>query len=483
MASISSAGIGSGLDVAGLVKQIMTVESQPLTALDTKEASYQAKLTAYGSLKGSVSSLQTAARSLNSTTLYASMSAKSSDTAVFSASANTAAQAASYSIQVVAKAQAQSISSNAFGSITSDVATANGKIKIELGTFSAGTFTADADKTPVTIEIDQASSSLEEIRDKINDANAGVRANLVYVGTEGYKLTLTSLNTGAKASIKLTVMDELDVVQNNNLGLAKLSFNPEATAGNGKEFAVNTDAQDAHLKIDGLDVYRSANSISDAITGVTLSVATMGTSTLTVAKDATAAKTALETFVKSFNEVSKQLRDMTTYNASTKQASVLTGDSGARSLQNMLRGMIGNSRSSTGSNVASLSDLGISLQRDGSLQFNSAKFDAAMASSNTNVGELMSSTSTSAPGLAVRMTSALDSILSTTGILSSRTEGINRSISDIDSRRQVLSRRLASIEQRYRSQFSSLDTLVASMKKTSDYLTQQLANLPSTSRS
>jgi len=485
MASISSTGIGSGLDISALLKQIMEVESQPLTALNTKEATYQSKLTAYGTLKGAVSSVQSAARALKSSTLYGSMTAKSADTAIFSATSNTAAQAGTYSINVVAKAQAQSISSQAFGSITSDLATSAGKLKLELGSFSDGVFTTDESKKAITLDIDPTKSSLEEIRDQINGANAGVRANLVYVGDAGYKLTLTSLDTGAKNSIKLTAMDANGDVLNDNTGLAKLSFDPAAAAGSGNEFSVNTAAQDAHVKIDGLDVYRSTNSFSDAITGVTLNLASTGTTTLTVGKDSAAAKAALETFVKAYNDANTQLRNMTAYNAETKTASILTGDSGARSLQTMMRDMINFSRptrsAASGSELSTLSDLGISLQRDGSLQFNSAKFDTAMTASSSVVGDLLGSTATGSPGLAARMTSTLDGILSSTGLLSSKTEGINRSIKDLGSRREVLARRLTQIETRYRTQFTSLDTLVASMKKTSEYLSQQLGSLNSSS--
>lgn len=484
MASISSAGIGSGLDVSGLINQIMAVEAQPLKALDTKEAVYQAKLTAFGTLKSAVGSLQTAARSLKSATLYGAMAAKSSDSTVIAATANTAAQSGTYSIEVVKKAQAQAISSQAFASITADQAAANGKLKIELGTFSGGSFVADPDKTPKTIEIDQASSSLEDIRDAINNANAGVRASLVYVGAEGYKLTLTSSNPGAKSAIKLTAMDANDVVLNDNTGLAKLSFDPTvdkvANPNGANQFDINVAAQDAHLKIDGLDVYRSTNSVSDAITGVTLNLANTGTTTLTVSKDSSSAKSALDSFVKAYNEINTQLRGMTAYDAANKKAAILTGDSGARGLQNAMREMIAYSRSSAGG-PSSLSDLGIALQRDGSLSFNTTKFEEAMSSSSTAVKDLMTTTTTSAPGLAVRMTTALDGILSNSGLLASRTEGLTRSIADIGDRREVLNRRLTQIESRYRAQFTALDTLVSSMKKTSDYLTQQLANLPSSS--
>jgi flagellar hook-associated protein 2 len=343
---------------------------------------------------------------------------------------------------------------------------------------------ADPAKTAVTIDIATTGSSLTEIRDAINNANAGVRANLIYVGDAGYKLTLTSTTTGAKNSIKLTALDATGLIPlNDNTGLAKLSFDPTvdpvASPNGANQFSVNTVAQDAHLKIDGLSVYRTTNTVSDAITGVTLSLATQGTTTLTVSKDSASAKSAMDTFVKAYNDISKQLREATTYNASTKQASILTGDSGARSLQAALREMIGYSRSSTGSGYSTFSDLGVALQRDGSLVFNSSKFDTAMASSTTNVSDLLSSTSTTSPGIAVRMTTTLDGILSSTGLLSSRTEGINRSITDVGRQRETLSRRLTQIEARYRKQFTALDTLVASMQKTSEYLTQQLANLPS----
>jgi flagellar hook-associated protein 2 len=286
--------------------------------------------------------------------------------------------------------------------------------------------------------------------------------------------------------MKLTVLDSSDVVLNDNTGLAKLSFDPVVAHGapvnnSANQFDVNTVAQDAHLKIDGLDVYRTTNTISDAITGVTMSLTGLGTSTLTVSKDTVAARSAMEVFVKAYNDVSKLLREATAYNASTKQASVLTGDSGARSLQAALREMIGYSRSSAGSGITTLSDLGAALQRDGTLVFSTSKFDTAMASSTTNVGDLLASTSTSSPGLAVRMTSLLDGMLSSGGLFASRTEGINRSITDVGRQRETLARRLVQIEQRYRKQFSALDTLVAGMKKTSEYLTQQLANLPSSS--
>lgn len=517
MASITSAGIGSGLDVNGIVSKLMAVEQQPLTALDTKETGFQAKLSAYGTLKGAVSAVQGAARSLNSSTLFNAMSALSSNTSVIAASANTAAQVGSYTLKVIARAQAQAISSQALPDITSDTSSIDGKLKIELGTFTpqVGTaqigtaavgapgdpgyvpaspdfvaaspdyapssFTTNPAKTPVTIDIKAGTSSLSDIRDAINSANAGVKANLVYVGAAGYKLTVTANDTGATSSIRLTTMDANNNVLTNNTDLAKLSFDPTKTAGAGNEFSVNTVAQDAKFTIDGLALTRSTNSVSDAITGVTLSIGnTLDTNTtLTVSKDTASVQSALTAFIKSYNDLNSQLRDLTAFNASTKQSSVLTGDSGARGMQSALRSMI-SYRQAGGIGIAhSLSDLGVSMQRDGSLLFDSSKLSNALASPNTDVAALFTSTSISAPGLAVRMGTTLDGMLSSSGLIASQTDGINSSIKDIGKRRTTLSDRLVQIEARYRKQFSSLDSLVASMQQTSQFLTQQLANLPS----
>lgn len=489
MATISSSGIGSGLDVNSIVTQLMNVEKQPLTQLDTKEAGYQAKLSAFGTLKSAFSSLQTAVRSLKSTSLYSAMSAQSSSTSVLAASANTAAQAGTYSVQVVDRAQAQVIASQAFGSLTSDISSYDGKIRIELGTFTpattappaAASFVADPDRTAVTIDIAAGSSSLQDIRDKINGANAGVKANIVYVGNNQYKLTVTAAATGAKSSIKLTTLTAADAVVNNNADLAKLSFDPTVSANSGNEFAISTYAQDAHLKIDGLDIYRSSNTISDALTGITLTAVASGTSTLSVTRDNNSIKAAFDGFVKAYNDANSQLRELTAYNAETGKGSLLTADSAARSLQTAMRELLSGSRSSINPNLRSLSDLGLSLQRDGSLQFNSATLGSALASSGTEVATMMTSDTAGNLGLGLRMATAMEGILSRTGIITSRTDGISRSIADIGEQRQTLNRRLASIEKRYRTQFSALDTLVAGMQKTSQFLTQQLASLPSSS--
>lgn len=484
--TISSLGVGSGIDLNSVVSKLMAVEQAPLKNLDTKEVSYQAKLTAFGTLKGSFAALQTAVDALKSPLLFKNMTATSSATSVLTASANTAATAGTYSLNVLARAQGQTIASTQqFNSMSSNIATANGKLKIELGTTTTAngvtTFTPDGTKTAVTIDISQSNSSLGSIRDAINNANAGVSARIVDVGSGAYKLVVSSTDIGANKSFQITALDSTGTTQLiNNTGLAQFSYIPSATAGAGNEYSRTVTAQDAHIKVDGLDIYRSTNTISDAITGVTMSlVADSGTSTLTVGKNTTGVSTAVQNFVTAYNTAADQIRTLSAYNTQTKKASVLTGDAGARGLQSALSQMASLSLTTESSDVRTLTDIGITVGRDGKLAFNSAKLGSALTSSPSAVAELITDGYGGTSGIASRMSSLLNTVVmdSKTGILATSTDNVNRTITMIGNQRASLQTRLSHVLANYQAQFSSMDTFVSNWTRTGSYLTQQLSAL------
>ena len=486
MATISSLGTGSGLDLSGMLTKLMAIEQQPVTLLDTKEASFQATLSAYGTLSAGVSALQTTTDALAATKLFDGNTVTSSNTSTATATASTAAKAGSYTLNVIAKAQAQTLASSTFASMTAAVnGTSAGKLKIELGTYDStgNSFTTNTAKNPVTVDI-AANASLSDIRDAINNANAGVTASIISVGSAGYKLSLSSDATGADNSIKLTAMDANSVATTNNTGLAQLSFDPTAATGSGKEFTVGTAAQDAHIQLNGIDLYRSSNSLSDVITGVTLTLGATGTTNLAIAQDTTGISTALTNFVKAYNDLNTQIKTLTAYDATTKKAATLTGDAGARTLQSTLRNLISSHINTGTSSISSLSDIGVTMQKDGSLAFDASKLNTALQTSSSAVKTLFSATTSansSVQGVAVQMSSTFKSMLGSGGLFTAKTDGINASIKSIDNRRTELNRRLTQIEANYRAQFTALDTAVAQMQSTSSYLTQQLASLSSSS--
>lgn len=463
MATISSPGLGSGLDINGIITKLMQVESQPLTALATKEASYQAKLSAFGSMKGALSSLQTAVATLKNSSTFTGKSATSSDSAVLTATATSEAAAGSYTISVTQLAKYHAVRSNTNYAATTD-------------TFNTGTLSITIGSgTAVDIPIDGTNNTLAGIRDAINDADAGVTASIINDGSTN-RLVLASKTSGSVGAITVGVADAGSGGTHALTTLASASLVTTQTA------------DDANLMINGIAITRSSNTVSDAIDGLTLTLkkgtlAAPGESVVTVAQNTGAVTSAVNAFIKAYNDAIGGIKSMTAYDAANKKASVLTGDSTARNIQSQLSSMVQANVTGVAGGIARLSDIGISVKADGMLELNSSKLSAALADPDTDVAALFTQTTSGNEGVAVRLNTMLEGVVGSAGLISSRTDGINASIKDLQKRAESLNLRLAQIEKRYRAQFTALDTLVASMNQTSQYLTQQLASLPGASSS
>lgn len=464
MATISSPGIGSGLDINSLITKLMQVEQLPLLQLQRKEASYQAKLSAFGTLKSAFSSLQTAAQALTgSTGAFSTMMASASDTTVLSASAGTTAAAGSYSIGVEQLAKNHVLSS--LGNYVSTDTFKGGSLAITVGTTVTNVTVADG-------------SSLATVAQAINDATAGVTATVVNAGPPNNynRLVLTSNTSGSAGAIGIAV------TQTGSTGTQNLT--DFAYAGSDTAAIKQSQAADnAVLSINNVSITRSSNTIADAITGVTLNLTKAGslgspvTTQLTVARNTSATQSSITAFVNAYNTAVGQLHTLSAYNASTKTASVLTGDSTVRSLESQLSSLVTTVVSGLAGGISRLSDVGIALQKDGTLAVNSSKLQTALGDSTKDVAGLFSSTATGNNGVALRFSTTLTTILGSTGAFASRTEGINSTIKDLSNQQTRLQDRLTVIEARYRTQFNALDTLVAGMNSTSSYLSQQLTAL------
>lgn len=568
MATISSPGLGSGLDINGIITKLMAVESQPLSVLATREVSYQAKISAYGTLKSALSSLQTAAETLADTSTYTGKSSSSSDTSVLTTSVSGSPGQGSYNVVVSQLAASHSLRSTGSYTATTNTFT-TGTLTIKVGSGSA-----------VNITIDSSNNTLAGVRDAINSANAGVTASIVNDGTY-QRLFLTSGTTGTDGTITTTVTDSasggtfaladlasndstrstgnytstsdtfnsgtlsiavgggatVDITinaSNNTLSGIRDAINGNTsvgvtasivsdgsyqrlvltskTAGSSGEISVtNTEdgvtmgsfglsglnatatagtylntsqaATNAELTVNSLAITSSSNTITTAIEGVTLNLIKDGSSTVKVATNTAATVSAFDAFVKAYNDASKQISNVSGYNSETKQGAILTGDSTVRNIQSRLRQLLFSGVSSLTRGVQTLSDLGIRLQKDGTLSLDTGKLTSALNDPVKDVKGLMTQTTSGNPGIAVRFAEGLASMVDSDGLIDNRTEGINASIKSLQKQNETLQKRLADIEKRYRAQFTALDSLVASLNQTSQYLSQQLANLPKISSS
>lgn len=479
--AISSLGVGSGLDLSGLLTNLMQAEQQPLLALQRKEASYQARISALGSLKGALSALQTAASGFIPSTgqtafnKYSSFSTSLADTTIASASAATGAVAGSYSLEVTTLAKSQRLTSPDSTDLTGSAAltaglASGGVLKIELGTLSgtspALAFAADAARElNVTVA---AGATLADVRDAINAAATDGRVSATLVnGSNGQQLVLTSNKTGLANVMKLS-------------GIGGLDFDPAGTGSGTLSQDVAKGGQaasDAAFTLNGIAATSSSNTVSGVLDGVTLTLlkTNIGApTTLTVTRDSTTSlTTAINSFVKAYNDAAKAMKDLGYYDASTKKAGALQGDSTLRGAQSQVRNLLQTVVSGS-SAYKTLSDIGVSLQTDGTLKLDSTKLKAATDADYAGVTNLVS-------GIGTAFKTGLESLVGSSGNITAATDSANRLIKDLGKRQEALTNRLAQVEERYRKQFSSLDTLIARMNQTSSWLTQQLASLPGAS--
>ncbi|THF65702.1 flagellar hook-associated protein [Pseudothauera nasutitermitis] len=463
MAAITTGG--SVIDINTIVSGLMTVEQQPLARLATKEAAQQAKLSAFGQIKSSLASLQTATDALKKLDTFTATKTTVSSDAGFTATSKAGAASGSHTVEVLNLAREQRIATAADSTFTP----AAGKLTVQFGTITDGAFVADGERM-ASLEFE--GSTLEELRDAINgDASLGIKASIINNGTHN-QLVLTGSATGENMAFRLTGED----------GLADLSYDPAATPATGDKLYSVQAAESARLKVDGIEITRSKNTIDDVIDGVTLTLtkeptgtATSVKGTLSITEDTSAAKSAIEAFVKAYNEAYSTIRSLTSYDAENEQASTLTGDSTARNIQNQLRNALNATYANDG--LTSLSQLGISFDKTDrtTLVIDDTKLEAALKDPSKNVGNFFAGEAGFATSLSARLESFLDS---KEGVIAGRTDGINTTIKALTKQYDALEAKLVTVEENYRLQYSKLDTLLASLTQTSTYLTQQLASLP-----
>ncbi|MCE9549421.1 MAG: flagellar filament capping protein FliD [Betaproteobacteria bacterium] len=664
----ASATTGTSIDVNSIVSQLMTVEQQPITKLDVKEASYQAKLSAFGTIKSALATFQSTLQGLSNASKFQTVNATPSDTTIFSATAASTAIAGSYSVDITSLAQSQKLVAAGQTSSTAAIGTgAATTVTFDFGSISGGTFSAvtgaytgaaftSNGNATKSIDIDSTNNSLQGIRDAINSLKMGITATIINDGSgTPYRLALSSDSSGATNSLKISVAGDTaisDLLANDPAGVQHL--------------AETVTAQNANLKVNGVTVSKNSNTVFDVIPGVTLTLnkITASTASLSIARDTSTVSNSISGFVKAYNELSTALTTISAYNPATKTGALLQGDSTVRTLQSQLRVALSTAITGTSGALTTLSQVGVSFQKDGSLALDSAKLNSAISNNFNDIAGLFaavgkgtdslvsfnSASSTTKPGsyavnisqLATRGTaigsaaanttiaagindalnftingistsitltaatytaqtlaaelqskinsvsalSAADisvavtqsagvlsitsanygsgssvtitggngavdlmggtptqtagvnvagtiggvtavgsgqsltatsgdpqglsasisggalgargslnysqgyayslnkwstSILASDGILANRTNGINTSITDIGNRRTTLKDRLAGIEANYRAQYSALDAMLTSMNQTSTFLTQQLANLSTTS--
>lgn len=461
MPTVQSLGM-SGLPLDSLLSSLQDNENQALVAIQNRQTDATAKLSAYSQLKNAISSVQTAAEAVGKTDAFGALAVQAGSEA-FSATADNQAIAGQYSVQVDQLASAQTLVFAGHADRSQAIGT-GGMLNITLGNGEVE-----------TLDLTDADTSLDGLVKAINDnPDLGVSATLVNDGSDTpNRLLLTSRDTGTEAAaVKIEVTG--NAALNDFLGYDAADFDDADSGELGTSGISRQNATDARVQINGITISSASNTIENVIDGVqlTLNQTTTEAASLKLTRDDSAAKKAITDFVSAYNSLQDTIKGLTSYDVDNQKSSPLTGDSVARSVQTRLRDAI--SGAFDAAHGTSLGQIGITTDpQTGKLQVDGSKLDKALANNLEGVSALF----TSGTGLASRVSSTADTFTKTGGTLSTTTDGLSRTITDIQNQYQETKDRIDQRMETYRAQFTALDSMVTQMNSLSSYLTQQFSAL------
>ncbi len=375
---LSSPGVGSGLDVTSIVSQLMTAAQAPMTALTKKQSSIKAQMSAYGTLSSGVANFQTTLNTLANASSLQAVTTTPDDSALLSATGGAGAIPGSYAIVISQLAQAQKLV--APGQTSAQAVVGNGVLTFDFGTTTTTGSTSsfsNSGQSSKSVTIDASNNTLSGIRDAINSANMGITASIVNDGgATPYRLSIANQQTGLSNSMRISVGDGAG-----GPGSSALSSLLGHDPASGQVLTQTMAAQNATLTVDGIAISKPGNTMTDVVPGVTLVLkkTNVGNPTnLTVARDTATVKASVQAFVDGYNKLTASLKSLSSYDQAAKKGAVLNGDSVVRSLKSQMRTIITGAVSTSTTGYTRLNQIGVELQKDGTLLLNATKLQTAI---------------------------------------------------------------------------------------------------------
>ncbi len=482
MATISSLGIGSGLDSEGIVSKLTALERQPLKLLASQAAFEKNKISAFGQVQSQFSALADVASRLSSSSAWVARKASTSNSAAATITATSTATTTAFTFDVDALAKSQSVTS---GAVTNGALVGAGTLTFRLGKWSDGpaSFAPASGSADVAITV-LATDTVSTLAAKINAGNTGVVASVFRDGTTE-RLQLVSKDTGDVSGFRIQANDA-DTVNTDDAGLSRFGYDPEAAAfGFATSGVAVQNATDAKARINGLAVTSKTNTFADNYTGVSVTALAVTTKdyglpgevrasvNLSVSEDVTGAVRNVQDFVTAYNALASNLADLTRYDAATKTGNLFQGDSTVVGLQNLLRGIAGSG--SVGSVYSRLNDVGIERQVDGTLSVNIVKLGAA-ANNGSELQKLFvtDNKSLQTNGFGLKFAKFASGALAAGGVVAGKVAALNTELTRNTEEQARVNTKADAVEARLRKQYSALDTKIASLSALNAYVTQQV---------
>ncbi|MDA8621187.1 flagellar filament capping protein FliD [Psychrosphaera sp.] len=457
MAGLSSPGIGSGLDVTGIVTGLVQSEQAPFEARIAKqEEQATSKITAFGSLVSAVSAFEDAAKKLNDKSNFELNTISPSSNSYFSTSVTSEAVAGSFKVEVVSVAQGQKITSGAYA---------------ETDTVGSGTMSLTVNGSTLDLDVD-GTETLRELKDKINEAeaNPGVTASII-TDNDGQHLVFTSDGIGLDNAITIAVTDS-DGNDTDSAGLSKFVFNGTDTA----DMTQSQEPADAEILIDNfLRVTQSSNLFTDAIEGVSINVKkvndTGDNASVSVSRDTTKVGEALAEFASSYNTFLETSVSLGRINTDSNIVGKLVGESLLRSLTSQVKNILSDTSVAGG---LSLAALGITTTRDGLLEVDEKVLKNGVDTQFDDVKSLF----VGDDSVMGKLTDTLGGYTGGGGLIQTKIDSYKTTLDRLDDERVRFAEKMTALENRLFSQFNAMDLLVGQLNSTGSYLAAQLENLP-----
>jgi flagellar hook-associated protein 2 len=453
---VNTLGAGSGIDVKGLAQSLVDAEKTPKKErIDDKIKQTEAKITGFGAVKFALSELKTAFGKLNDASDFSSIKPNNTQPNALGISASTTAEAGSYNIEVLQTALMQRTASSSFA----DRATPLNVISpATTGTaFSLNLTVGGVDKGDISVDNPSPAGMVSAI----NGAKLGVTAQLINTGN-GYNVVISG-ETGASKAFTLTSKDS------NGAAVADVSFTNNLQT-----------ATDASLKINGLTVSRSSNTVTDVIDGVTLDLFanTTGSARIDLNRDTAGIKDSIKGLVSAYNDFEETLKILGDRKSEVEEfGGALAGDSLLQSVRTQVRAMITDTSSTPGTTILAARNVGLSLDRNGKLTLDESKLDTALQNNFAEVSTMFTAGtnnksiySTAPGGLAGDAINKIEKMLLSTGIIETQTESATAKITKYKDELALLEERMEKLMNRYMSQFSIMENIVGNSNSTRESL-------------
>lgn len=447
---LSALGVGAGIDQKAIVEALVEAERAPQQAsLDRMIGRSEVRVSAFGVVKSTLELVRDQFRKLNDVSDLKAFSTETSDATAITATGSSTAISGTFQVAVSQLANRDSYTYDGFDSKTE---TLNGGSDV----------TVTINRGGVSTDVTVSSATLTSLVESINDSNLGITANIIDTGQASGRYVL-SLGGETGADNAFTVSSSILTNQ-----------------------VQQTTAQNANLSVNGVAITSASNSVSTALTGITLNLKkTFASETVSVVRDTSTVKTEIKNLIGVYNEAQKIFNSLKAGNdPDDNLVGALATDSIFRSVQTSFRNTF-TAQSSTGSgNINYWADLGVRLQRDGTLSLDEARLDTVLGTSFDDVvtaltadTENQTDIGDASRGLAGDMSAMIRNLTKATGPIDNAITNSSQNLSDYEVRLEELDARMERIKERYTQQFSAMQSIVDSFNATGQYLKNNLAAL------